>query len=163
MLSLHSMVGGPAQEITVWVYMKMMILSKEENSPGADTRKCQDRFKLLTFLLVHFKESAFVRPLNAIYLPPWKYILKIHYVSTKKASSIVIPSLQPFSKCLLVLPFRNDKDSIVGHLLHLILFFCLILHAPRIPSNAYQTTTITLSFKKFLYYTLIYIYNPGGL
>lgn len=41
---------------------KIMILSKEENSPGADTRKCQDRFKLLTFLLLHFKESVFVKP-----------------------------------------------------------------------------------------------------
>ena len=92
------------------VYMKMMILSKEENSPGADTQKCQDRFKLLTFLLVHFKESAFVRPLNAIYLPHWKYVLKIHHVSSKKASSIVIPNLQPFSKCLLIFPFRTDRQ-----------------------------------------------------
>ena len=37
----------------------------------------------------------------------------------------MIPNLQPFSKCLLILPFRNDKDNIVCllHLCYLILLF----------------------------------------
>lgn len=100
--------------------------------------------------------------LNAIYLPPWKCILKIHLVSTKKAFSLLSPNLQFFPKCLLIFPFRNDKDSLHSWPLFATLFsysFVTPFTESFIDHLVDMTTTITLGFTMFLYFTLIYIHN----
>lgn len=74
MLRPHSVVDGPAQEVVIASRCENDVLNKEENGPGADTWKRQDRAKLLTFLLVHLKESVFVRPFKC-HLPAFP---KIH-------------------------------------------------------------------------------------
>lgn len=100
--------------------------------------------------------------LKAIYLLPWKCVLKIHHVSTKKAFSLVISNVLSFSKCLLFFPFWDEKNSQHSWPTFVPLSsFSFVTSFTKSFSQHLvdMTKTITLYFTKFLYFLLIYFHN----